>query len=274
MELKDLPGPHLAAFLKLIEEFDLAEAANEALQSWGFPLELADLADRYAAHTDSSYDATVASWLLARVGEGDPTRFEVAVGEIVGPGYVLPIWVLARPVAVTGVVRLPAQPIVCPIDDAILMAYQGLLDHLLLYEHDTAAELQRSAIAWRVGAVADAMEPSEDADDTRGLAQRIERIVRRIRASNSLTPDDQTVFRAWRIHRFVDVRNVLTHLTARGDITFDVACDYYERRDTILNECAAISLAVLRQASEEMREVNPPSGVIRRAAAAVDWIVP
>jgi hypothetical protein len=274
--MSDMPGAVLAHLVHLLKQYGGAEAADDLLLDWRFPFDLEDLGRRYAAYPEMAYDPALVAWLLARYGTGDPSGFEFALGSRIGFGrYVLPVWVLSRPASGARVVRLPADPVILPIEPPIDSAYRGLLDHLATYDHDSALELQRTSVAWRVGAIADGIEPADESrrKGERALAKRIDGLVIRLQQDGRLTSDDELLLRSWAGSRFSDRRNVLTHLRCRS-IDFAAAIDHYADFDALLTECAAISIAVLNVTATVMREASPPTELIERTIASVEWIDP
>jgi hypothetical protein len=249
------------------------ESATERLDVWGLRMEVRELSARYRAYPDATYGPALVAWSLLRHGSGSPAAFETRLGDRLGRvgEIVVPLWVLALPVSAHGARRLPADPVVCPTSPEVELAYRGLVDHLRLYRHDDAPELHRTAIVWRVGALVDGLEPTEDADPRR-LAMRLGQIRFRLKNDGSLSLLEQQICAHWEDDPFAARRNVLSHLRGR-DITFEDVCRFYrDDETTLVSESQAISLAVLREVAEAMREEPPPRGLVESAYAEVSWI--
>lgn len=272
----DLPGHVLAQILDLIVERSGSDQADDALTSWDFQMQVHDLANRYRTYPQSNFDVTIVAWLVARLGVGDPTEFEVELADHVGPGHLwAPVWMLSQPIVSLAPSRLPANPFVCPCDPDVERAYRGLLAHLETYDHESAPELHRSAVIWRVGALADGLEPADEdySQDSRKFGQRLDQIVARLCNDDRLTLEDKKICRLWSGQNFGDRRNALTHLSRRA-VSFDDAYSHYTSRTVLLTECAAASLAVLREGANAMKDQAPSNSIVQRAFKEVEWIEP
>lgn len=268
-----LPGRVLTAVLEEIRNDDGEEMATDLLDTWGLGMEVGELSARYDVHPDATYNPAVVAWLLSRHGFGVPAEFETRLGDRLGRlgEVVTPLWVLALPVTPSGARRLPADPVVCPTSPEVEIAYRGLVDHLRTYSHDGAPELQRTAVVWRVGALVDGLEPTEDVDPRR-LAMRLGQIRYRLKSDGRLSQLEQQICTRWEDDPFAARRNTLSHLRGR-DVTFEQVCDFYrDGEEMLVTESQAVSLAVLREAAEAMREESPPSSLVQRSYAEVSWI--
>jgi len=261
-------GRVLAAVLEALMRVQGEQVPDDLLQDWNVPWGAKELSRRYAATAGAAYDPTVVAWLLASCGESAPTEFEVELDRCIGHNeFCAPVWVLSRRVAGK---RLPARPVVDMGDPNVAQAYRGLLDHLASYVHERAQELQRTACIWRVGALADGMEPVGALERERDspLALRVQRIVDQLKIDRRLTSTEVRVCQRWEPSRFNARRNALTHL----QVAFGEACTFYEAEETLSTECEAVSLAVLRRMADAMSDQTPPSFLFKRLESDLDWI--
>ena len=263
-------GIVLAAVIESLVAVEGPEVPTDCLDDWGVPYEPRELARRYATHPEAAYDPTVVAWLLANCGEMAPDVFEMELGRRIGyDEYCAPVWVLSRRIAQR---RLPARPAVPLGDPVVAQAYAGLLDLVARYDHAESPELQRTALVWRVGALADGMEPVDSTGAVSSpLAGRIQQLVDQLKNDSRLTFIEVQACGKWEPSRFSDRRNVLTHLS-NPSIRFADACTYYEDEEKLTTECEAVSLAVLRRVADVMLSEKVPGYAVRRLEADIGWI--
>lgn len=230
-------------------------------------------------------NALLASWLLAGLRHAGPSqdfsselRRAVAMRalqEVDGlqspfPAPLTPSvigWTLGMVVGAVDA-SFPVLPATLLGDPELDAAYQGLIEHLIVLDGDTeqVPELVASATYIRSAGLAEALA-GNDAD---GLRRAIEKL---LLDSRLLAPQEvlTRIQRNWD-SRFVDRRNVLTHLRLdQGELTFTTAAAHVSALDHIRVMLEGITQFVCQAVSARLAEVrprelqgNPWEGYLRR----------
>lgn len=266
------------------------DALRESLERLeGEPEDVDALVRRYRAGREfgslaSKDDLFLASWLVANVGPhlrlSRTAELEALIFDRLGSQssirLVAPKWVLAVPVDGALYGRLPCRPFATGEDETLWLAYEGLLLHLdylrRLPDDDRSLELMNSSIPWRVIALADRLEPdeTESVEQPKGMTYRLG-----ILRNRTLRSDATAIEKAWWKHLDADLverRNVLSHLCDSKGWSFESCVATPWNIEAALEAVSGIALAVLDSISRDLRDGDPPAGVLQAVLNSTRWL--
>lgn len=293
----ELPPGYLAAVYETMTDWlddDRFKRLPERLEELGWGLDdLREFAQRYAAAHEqlvtlgpgiytlddpsqadpravmSEEHASVASWLLVGELASQHRSYEfhlevttkAAKRGVAHKGGII-CWVLGYPVLSWNIP--PSVPALQHPDEAVVMAWQGLLWHLRQLDQNPTPEIPITSVVWRICALVDGMFESQNAN--RGLENKIGDA--RARMESVLEPGEYQALRSL-VSGMVDKRNVLTHLRTEKGISFRNAVDAYREYDSVAEHVKGITVATFHTIAEEHADTRISLGIVRNVEATL-----